>query len=170
MITAVEQYRALVAKLEAINPSHPILEAPSVAFNQDAGATDVSTPTGSTAADSAVAPDSAPTTAQNFAPQVSGEQIPAIEASTFSQAYAQAAKQGLTKFKWTGTYAVKEQPKSVQTQPKTTQTKFQPPANITKPGPNATVLKPGGGVDVNKLMTQQAAPANTNRPEFKPFR
>jgi hypothetical protein len=166
-----EQYRALVAKLEAINPSEPVLEAPVAAFNQDAGTpADASAPVSSVAADPAPAPDSAPTTAQNFAPQVSGEQIPTIEASTFSQAYAQAAKQGLTKFKWTGTYAVKEQPKSVQTQPKTTQTKYQPPANITKPGPNSTILKPGGGVDVNKLMTQQAAPANTNRPEFKPFR
>ena len=101
-----EQYRALVKKLEAIT------EAPVAAFNQDAGIpADASAPVSSVAADPAVAPDSAPTTAQNFAPQVSGEQIPTIEASTFSQAYAQAAKQGLKKFKWCGVYAVKDKPK-----------------------------------------------------------
>ena len=166
-----EQYRALVKKLEAIT------EAPVAAFNQDAG-TPADASAGSVAADPAVAPNSAPTTAQNFAPQVSGEQIPTIEASTFSQAYAQAAKQGLKKFKWCGVYAVKDKPQPPNPQPPNPQpvkqdpmtfakayslrnTQNQPllkPSDVTQAGPNSTILKPGGGVDINKIMNQKAAP------------
>jgi hypothetical protein len=153
-----EQYRALVKKLEAIT------EAPVASFNQDASVTPAATDSGSSYTGSVGSATNDPV------PAADPNQIPTIEAATFNQAYAQAAKQGLKKFKWTGTYAVKAQTSQVQTQPSTTQTKFQPPANVTAPGPNSTILKPGGGVDVNKLMTQQAAPANTNRPEFKPFR
>jgi hypothetical protein len=96
-----EQYRALVAKLEAIN------EAPVAAFNQNAGATpDASAPVGSVAADPAVAPTETP--APTPTPATDPNQIPTIEAATFSQAYAQARKQGLKKFKWCGVYAVKD--------------------------------------------------------------
>ncbi len=165
MSSLAEQIKELQLKLAQIN------EEPVAAFNQNAGtvpdgAAD-SAASDASAGSVAVAPEEVPaatTTAQD------PNQIPTIEAATFSQAYAQAVKQGLKKFKWTGTYAVKAQTSPVQTQPSTTKTKFQPPANVTAPGPNSTILRPGGGVDVNKLMTQQAAPANTNRPEFKPFR
>jgi hypothetical protein len=103
-----EQYRALVAKLEAINPSEPVLEAPVAAFNQNAGtAPDAAAPVGSVAADPAPAP----------APAADPNQIPTIEAATFSQAYAQAVKQGLKKFKWCGVYAVKAKPQPVRPQP-----------------------------------------------------
>lgn len=106
-----EQYRALVAKLEAINPSEPVLEAPVAAFGQNADSTpDAAAPVGSVAADPAVAPTEAPATDPN--------QIPTIEAATFSQAYAQAKKQGLKKFKWCGVYAVKDKPQPVRPQPK----------------------------------------------------
>ena len=105
-----EQYRALVAKLEAINPSEPVLEAPVAAFGQDAGTLpDAAAPVGSVAADPAPAPAPAPATDPN--------QIPTIEAATFSQAYAQAKKQGLKKFKWCGVYAVKDKPQPVRPQP-----------------------------------------------------
>ena len=110
-----EQYRALVAKLEAINPSEPVLEAPVAAFGQDAGTLpDAAAPVGSVAADPAPAPAPAPATDPN--------QIPTIEASTFSQAYAQAVKQGLKKFKWCGVYAVKAKvnPQPVPPKPKQT--------------------------------------------------
>jgi hypothetical protein len=100
-----EQYRALVAKLEAINPSEPVLEAPVAAFNQDAAATDATaTNSGSsyTGSVGTATNDPAP------APAADPNQIPTIEAATFSQAYAQARKQGLKKFKWCGVYAVKD--------------------------------------------------------------
>jgi hypothetical protein len=108
-----EQYRALVAKLEAINPSEPVLEAPVAAFNQNASTTpDAAAPVGSVASDPAPAP----------APATDPNQIPTIEAATFSQAYAQAVKQGLKKFKWCGVYAVKAKvnPQPVPPKPKQT--------------------------------------------------
>jgi hypothetical protein len=107
-----EQYRALVAKLEAINPSEPVLEAPVAAFNQDAAATDA------TATNSGSSYTGSVGTATNDpAPAADPNQIPTIEAATFSQAYAQAVKQGLKKFKWCGVYAVKAKPQPVRPQP-----------------------------------------------------
>ena len=80
------------------------------AFGQDAGTLpDAAAPVGSVAADPAPAPAPAPATDPN--------QIPTIEAATFSQAYAQAKKQGLKKFKWCGVYAVKDKPQPVRPQP-----------------------------------------------------
>ena len=115
-----EQYRALVAKLEAINPSEPVLEAPVAAFGQDAG-----TPaaTDATATNSGSSYTGAVGTATNDpVPAVDPNQIPTIEAATFSQAYAQAVKQGLKKFKWCGVYAVKAKvnPQPVPPKPKQT--------------------------------------------------
>ena len=105
-----EQYRALVAKLEAIT------EAPVAAFNQNAGTPpDAAAPVGSVAADPAVAPTETP--APTPTPATDPNQIPTIEAATFSQAYAQAKKQGLKKFKWCGVYAVKDKPQPVRPQP-----------------------------------------------------
>jgi hypothetical protein len=103
-----EQYRALVAKLEAINPSEPVLEAPVEApVAADATATNSgSSYTGSVG-----------TATNDPAPAADPNQIPTIEAATFSQAYAQAVKQGLKKFKWCGVYAVKARPRPVQPQP-----------------------------------------------------
>ena len=103
MTTAAEQYRKLVAKLEALQ------EAPVAAFNQNADNAAV----GSVAADPAVAPAPEPEPTQDT------NQIPTIEAATFSQAYAKAKKQGLKKFKWCGVYAVKDAvpPKPVPPKP-----------------------------------------------------
>lgn len=121
-----EQYRALVAKLEAINPSEPVLEAPVAAFGQDAGTPpDAAAPVGSVAADPAPAPAPAPATDPN--------QIPTIEASTFSQAYAQAKKQGLKKFKWCGVYAVKDKVNPQPVPPKPVPPKPAPAPEFTDP-------------------------------------
>ena len=103
-----EQYRALVAKLEAINPSEPVLEAP-LPYGTTA-------PVEAPAAEPAAEPAAAPAVAAP-APATDPNQIPTIEAGTFSQAYAQAVKQGLKKFKWCGIYAVKAKPRPVQPQP-----------------------------------------------------
>ena len=121
-----EQYRALVAKLEAINPSEPVLEAPVAAFGQDAGTPpDAAAPVGSVAADPAPAPAPAPATDPN--------QIPTIEAATFSQAYAQAKKQGLKKFKWCGVYAVKDKVNPQPVPPKPVPPKPAPAPEFTDP-------------------------------------
>jgi hypothetical protein len=82
-MNTAEQYRALVKKLEQIQ------EAPEIAVD----------PTAPPAMDTPVAP-TAPT-----------DSIPTIEAPTFKQAYAQAVKQKLAKFKWCGTFVVKDAPK-----------------------------------------------------------
>jgi hypothetical protein len=100
-----EQYRALVNKLEAIT------EAPVAAFNQDAGATPAATDAGSSYTGSIGSATNDPV------PAADPNQIPTIEAATFNQAYAQAVKQGLKKFKWCGIYAVKSKPKPVNPQP-----------------------------------------------------
>ena len=103
-----EQYRALVSKLEAIQ------EAEVAAFQNPQGVNapaDATAPVGSVAADPAVTPAPSPAADPN--------QIPTIEAATFSQAYAQAKKQGLKKFKWCGVYAVKDKPQPVRPQPAT---------------------------------------------------
>jgi hypothetical protein len=117
-----EQYRALVAKLEAINPSEPVLEAPlpygtTAPVEAPAAADATATNSGSsyTGAVGTATNDPAPAPA----PAADPNQIPTIEAATFSQAYAQAVKQGLKKFKWCGTYAVKAKPQPVRPQPVT---------------------------------------------------
>ena len=94
-----EQYRALVNKLEAIN-EEPATDAASLQAAQNSA--------GSPAGTSAPSPQ--PVAADP-------NQIPTIEAATFNQAYAQAVKQGLKKFKWCGIYAVKSKPKPVMPQP-----------------------------------------------------
>ena len=109
-----EQYRALVQKLEAITEAP--LELPPGA-EPEAGMTVA------TADDNSGAPPVAAPAAQPVATQPANT-IPTIDAPTFSQAYAQAAKQGLKKFKWCGTYAVKARP--VTTQPVIPQPKAAP--------------------------------------------
>jgi hypothetical protein len=86
MTTAQEQYRALVAKLEAINPSEPVFEA-----DDDFVSTPADGPTG--------------TTTQGTDTSPAGVETPDIlkqieHAPTFKQAYAMARKAGLKKFKW----------------------------------------------------------------------
>ena len=101
-----EQYRALVAKLEAIQEA----ESPEVAAAQAASNTAPPPADGTTGA--------APADATSLpAPAADPNQIPTIEAATFSQAYAKAKKQGLKKFKWCGIYAVKDKPQPVRPQP-----------------------------------------------------
>ena len=92
-----EQYRALVQKLEAIQEAETT-EPPNMAAAMDTAAPAVDA--------------NAPATAPTVTTPATGAttEIPTIEAATFSQAYAQAAKQGLKKFKWCGTYAVKAKP------------------------------------------------------------
>lgn len=109
MITAAEQYRALVAKLESINPS-TIVEAPlelPPGADPEAGMT--------VAAPQAAAP--APSPAPAAAPAVNVEQQ-IMNAPTFSQAYAMARKAGLKTFKYCRTYAVKDAPVRPPVQPK----------------------------------------------------
>ena len=111
-----EQYRALVAKLEAINPSEPVLEAPlpygTTAPVEAPAAADATATNSGSSYTGAVG-----TATNNPAPVADPNQIPTIEAATFSQAYAQAVKQGLKKFKWCGVYAVKAKPQPVRPQP-----------------------------------------------------
>jgi hypothetical protein len=103
-----EQYRALVQKLEAIQEADAT-EPPNMAAAMDTTAPAVD-PNAPATAPTVTTPAAAATT-----------EIPTIDAPTFSQAYAQAAKQGLKKFKWCGTYAVKARVKPrppVMPQPK----------------------------------------------------
>ena len=99
MITAAEQYRALVAKLEAINPSVPVSEGGYVpaAAQQDA-------PAEAPPAAPAEAPPAAAAPAA-AAPDIQ-QQI--MNAPTFNTAYAMAKKAGLKTFKYCRTYAVKD--------------------------------------------------------------
>ena len=97
MTTAAEQYRALVAKLEAINPSEPVFEAD----DEESGLADG--PTGVTTQGTDTSPAGVET------PDI----LKQIEhAATFKQAYAMAAKAGLKKFKWCQCkeYMVKDKP------------------------------------------------------------
>jgi hypothetical protein len=103
MTTAAEQYRKLVAKLESINPSEPVNEAPVAAFGQTVDAPPADAATAPLAG--SVAVDPAPAPEVNPAPAPTGE-IPTLP-GTFKQAYAQAVKQGLTQFKWCGTYSTR---------------------------------------------------------------
>ncbi len=129
MSSISDQIRELQKRLEQIN------EAPVAAFNQNAG----TVPDG--AADSAASDASAGSVA--VAPEVAvpttvpqdPNQIPTIEAATFSQAYAQARKQGLKKFKWCGVYAVKDEVKPQPAKP----SQVQP--RLLGQGPSDAVLK-----------------------------
>jgi hypothetical protein len=101
MTTAAEQYRALVAKLEQIQEANTELPNMAAAMDTNAPAAD----------------PNAPATAPTVTTPATTE-IPTIDAPTFGQAYAQAAKQGLKKFKWCGTYAVKAPVRRPPPQPK----------------------------------------------------
>jgi hypothetical protein len=91
-MNTAEQYRALVKKLEQIQeaPEIPVDPTSAPAFDPGAGGNSYDTP-----------PATTPATTE----------IPTIEAPTFKQAYAQAVKQKLKKFKWCGTFVVKDAPK-----------------------------------------------------------
>ena len=125
-----EQYRALVAKLEAINPS---VVNERITINPDGTTSGRIAPAPAPAEAPAPADATATnsgssytgpvgTATNNPAPAADPNQIPTIEAATFSQAYAQAVKQGLKKFKWCGVYAVKAKvnPQPVPPKPKQT--------------------------------------------------
>jgi hypothetical protein len=106
MTTAAEQYRALVARLEAINPSEPVNEA-----DDDFVSTPADGPQG--------------TTTQGTDTSPAGVESPDIlkqieHAPTFKAAYAMAAKAGLKKFKWCQCkeYQVKAAPKTGPYSPK----------------------------------------------------
>lgn len=118
-----EQYRTLVNKLEAIQ------EAEVAAFQNAGGNPPEGEVVGSVAAEppaEAPVPTSTPQDAN---------QIPTIEAATFSQAYAKAKKMGLKKFKWCGVYAVKD---PVRPQPAKKQSGYwgqgNSRGNVTVPG------------------------------------
>ena len=137
MTTAVEQYRALVAKLEAINPSEPVNEAgyiatPTAYQPATGGVADAQAASNTMAAPVDGTSGAAP--AEYSAP-VSG-QIPTLSGS-FKQAYAEAVRQGLKKFKWCGVYSTEGQgPKPVPS-PKTSN--VQP--RFYSQGPSDAVLK-----------------------------
>jgi len=95
MTTTAEQYRALVAKLEAINPSEPVNEADDDEFvsTQADGPTGVTTQGPDTST-----PQGPDTSTPNAA---SPDVLKQIEhAPTFKEAYAMAVKAGLKRFKW----------------------------------------------------------------------
>lgn len=169
MTTAAEQYRKLVAKLESINPSEPVNEAPVAAFGQTVDAPPADAATAPLAG--SVAVDPAPAPEVNPAPAPTGE-IPTLP-GTFKQAYAQAVKQGLAQFKWCGTYSTRRgqapNPKPAPTpapakDPMTFAKAYSlrnapnapvlKPTDITQAGPNSTILRPGGGVDPAKLFSK----------------
>jgi hypothetical protein len=138
-----EQYRALVQKLESINPSEKVNEAGYMAapVGQQNAVADAQAASNTAApqTDGTTGPAPADTPAVATQP---ANQIPTIEASTFSQAYAQAKKQGLKTFKWCGTYAVKDKvnPQPVKPQPVKPQTGGIQPAVFARP------IQPGGGI------------------------
>ena len=118
MTTTAEQYRALVARLEAINPSEPVLEADDDFVSTSAdGPTGVTTQGPYTSTPSAASPDI----------------LKQIEhAPTFKEAYAMAVKAGLKRFKWCQCkeYMVKDKPV------------VRPPV-VPQPKPNAYVSSGG---------------------------
>jgi hypothetical protein len=129
MTTAAEQYRRLVAKLEAINPSEPVSEGgyapatPAAAPQDDA--------TGVDAAAAIQAASAAP------APATTNE-IPTLP-GTFKQAYAQAVKQGLKQFKWTGTYSTRRgQGPNPAPAPAPARRGIQPAVGVTPIQPSST--------------------------------
>lgn len=101
MVTAAEQYRALVAKLEAINPSSTILEVEDTSAPTPA---DALAPAGSTASTSSgtVNPD-------KYKPN---DNIPEIKANSLAQAKQIALKQlgAGKKFRFCMTYGTKMGP------------------------------------------------------------
>ena len=122
MTTAAEQYRALVAKLEAINPSEPVFEA-----DDESGLADG--PTGVTTQGT----DSSPAGVETPPSAASPDILKQIEhAATFKEAYAMAVKAGLKKFKWCQCkeYMVKDKPV------------VRPPV-VPQPKPNAYVSSGG---------------------------
>lgn len=127
MSTLADQIRELQKRLEKIS------EAPVAAFNQNAQQD--AAPAAEPAAEPVVAPNiSAPAADSNItAPAADPNQIPTIEAATFSQAYAQAVKQGLKKFKWCGVYAVKNKPKPPNPQPVKQEPRGIQPAVYVRP-------------------------------------
>ena len=123
-----EQYRALVAKLEAINPSEPVNEAPEVA---PADADALAQPMVDRTASGSVDPD-------KYKPN---DKIPEIKASTLAQAKAIALKQlgPGKKFRFCMTYGTKlgpAKPTPVNTMP-------SPQDNFSRLG-GANVVKPVG--------------------------
>ncbi len=132
MSSLAEQIKELQLKLQAIQ------EAEVAAFQ----------PTGSDAVGSIASTDAPPAPAP--VPQSAGEQIPTIEAPTFSQAYAQAKKQGLKKFKWCGVYAVKDK---VRPQPVPPRPKPRPPEATQ----DFQVTNPMGDFDPTAFSGQAAA-------------
>jgi hypothetical protein len=120
MSTLADQIRELQARLEQINeePAPPEQSAMNVASgNIPQASTNVAQAT----------------------PDLPTNEIPTIDAPTFSQAYAQAKKQGLKKFKWCGIYAVKDKPRPKPPNP-------QPTGTI--PYGNANVIDPEGKFNV----------------------
>ena len=103
MTTAVEQYRALVAKLEAINPSES--PAPlSVPVNLEKSFNEAEQSAMNVASGNIPQPNDIPQAGET--PAIASNQIPTLT-GTFKQAYAQAVKQGLKQFQWCGTYSTR---------------------------------------------------------------
>jgi hypothetical protein len=93
MATPAEQYRALVARLEAI---------------QSLSEADINPETGDQYTSVANAPLQEPPGADTGGAAKPAGGIETIDAPTFKQAYAQAKSKGLKQFKWCGTYAVQD--------------------------------------------------------------
>lgn len=133
MSTLSDQIRELQKRLEQLSeaePAAPEQSAMNVASNNIPAASNVQT--------SATADLPANT-----------NEIPTIEAPTFSQAYAQAKKKGLKKFKWCGVYAVKDrQPMSPPVRPQ--------PAPVPAPVQGVTT-NPMGDFDPTSFNGQAAA-------------
>jgi hypothetical protein len=123
-----EQYRALVNKLEALQeaPTEPEQSAMNVASANFQPA------------DASAAPTQSATTTPAPAPAADPNQIPTIEAPTFSQAYAKARAQKLKKFKWCGVYAVKD--------PVNPQPVVPPKTGGIQPAVYVPPIQPGGGI------------------------
>ena len=143
MTTAQEQYRALVAKLEAINPS--VNEA-------DDESSLAQGPTGVTTA----GPDTTPAGVES--PDI----LKQIEhAATFKEAYAMAVKAGLKKFKWCQCkeYVVKAAPKSGQgAQPAKPERPMQGYIAPKKEREPFVQTNPMGDFDPTQFSGQAAAP------------
>ena len=140
-----EQYRALVNKLEAIQEAPELRTPAEIAASKDLlSANDGSTTPGAAAeprnpnAGLATDAPAEPAAAPAAAPAADPNQIPTIEAPTFSQAYAKAKAQKLKKFKWCGVYAVKD---PVRPQPVV-------PAKTggIQPAVYVPPIQPGGGI------------------------
>jgi len=151
MTTAAEQYRKLVAKLESINPSEPVNEAPVAAFGQTVDAPPAEAAAAPVVGSVAVDPAPAPAPVEP-APAPSGE-IPTLP-GTFKQAYAQAVKQGLKQFKWCGTYSTRrgQGPKPVPPAPAPTRPGIQPAVGVRP-------IQPGGAFNQDQADALNLAAA-----------